>query len=247
MRTAYLLALTVLVTGATVRARAQDVVMARADTRPTITVSGSGEVSAAPDRAVVRLGAEAQANEAAGAQAQVNDIVQQALQQIRAVGIEERKIQTTGVSLYPVYEPQQFKPNEVPAAPRVAGYRASNVIQVEVNNLALVGKVIDAGVKAGANRIEGVSFDLQNDLPARTEALKQAVAEARAKAATMAAALDVKLAGVAEGIEGGVNTIPPMPRLGVMAARVEAPGTPVQPGEMRIQAAVTLRYHIVEK
>lgn len=228
-------------------AQAQDAAVVVRDTKPGLTVTGNGEVAAAPDRATVRLGAEVQAANASEAQAQVNDIVQRTLQQVKAVGVEERKIQTSGISLFPVYAPQQFKPNEQPEAPRIVAYRASNTVQVEVNNLALIGKVIDAGVAAGANRVEGVSFSLENDLTARVRALQQAVAEARDKAAAMAGALGVRLVEVSDVTEGSVNVIAPMPRLGVMMARADAAATPVQPGEMRIQASVTLHYHIAAK
>lgn len=225
----------------------QEVVVARGDVKPTLTVNGNSEVAITPDRAVVRLGAEAQADTAAAAQTQVNEIVQRALQQIRAVGIEERKIQTSGISLFPVYSQQEFRPNTPPVTPRIVAYRASNTVQVEVTNLTLVGKVIDAGTTAGANRIEGLNFDLQDDLPARMRALQQAVAEARTKANAMATALGVRLLEVSEVTEGGVNVVSPMPRMGLMVNRAEAASTPVQPGEVRVQASVTLRYRIAPR
>ncbi|MGB5619782.1 MAG: SIMPL domain-containing protein, partial [Desulfobacterales bacterium] len=42
----------------------------------TLTVGGHGEVSVAPDRALLRLGAVAQAAKASEAQSQVNQVVQ---------------------------------------------------------------------------------------------------------------------------------------------------------------------------
>lgn len=211
---------------------------------PTLAVSGQGEVMARPDRATVRLGAEAQAPTAQAAQSQVNAIMQRALQGIRAVGIEERKIQTTGLQLFPVYERQE-RGEETP--PRVVAYRATNTVQVEVENLTLVGKVVDAGVTAGANRIESIAFDLLNDTAARTQALQKAVAEARAKAAVLAEAAGVRLAGIWEIQEGGVNVIPPPRPYGdAMLMRAEA-ATPIQPGEVRVQASVTIRYHITTR
>ncbi len=103
--------------GLTTAVHAQEMVVAR-DTKPTLTVSGTGEIAAPPDRATVRLGAEAQAENASEAQAQVNDIVQKALQGVKAVGIEERKIQTSGISLFPVYAQQEYKPNTPQVVPR---------------------------------------------------------------------------------------------------------------------------------
>jgi uncharacterized protein YggE len=211
---------------------------------PTLTVNGQGEVSATPDRATVNLGAEAQGRDAASAQSQVNAIIQRALTQIRAVGIEERKIQTSGLQLFPIYENQ--RPGDE-GQPKVVAYRASNTLQIQVDNLTLIGRVIDAGVAAGANRVENVSFALQNDLPSRNEALRLAVSEARTKAETLAAALGVTLVEITEANEGGVSVIPPRPFDGMAFARSEMKATPVQPGELQVQASVTLRYRIAPR
>src|SRR5690606_5156162 len=70
---------------------------------PTLTVAGRGEVFATPDRAIVRLGAEAQAPEATDAQAKVNENMTKALAEIRKVGVEQNAIQTMGLNLFPVY------------------------------------------------------------------------------------------------------------------------------------------------
>lgn len=210
---------------------------------PTLTVGGQGEVAAPPDRATVRLGAEAQAADAAAAQSTVNATMQKALAEIQRVGIPERAIQTTGLNLSPVYAPRE--PGQEAELPRVIAYRASNSIQVQVDDLARVGKVIDAGVAAGANRLQGVSFELQNDLPQRTRALTLAAQEAKTKAQTIAAALQVELGQVREITEGGVSVIPRQENFAAsrMMAMDAAP-TPVQPGEVRVQASVTVRYEI---
>jgi uncharacterized protein YggE len=213
----------------------------RSNPVPTLTVTAQGEASAAPDRATVELGAEAQGKDAAAAQSQVNTIIQKALTQIRAVGIEERQIRTSNLQLYPVYEQQ--KPGDE-KAPRVVAYRATNTLQIKVEKLDLIGKVIDAGVTAGANRVENVNFDLKNDLAARTEALQKAVADARAKAEVLANALNVTLVEIIAVEEGGVNVIPPRPMQAELYARSDAKMTSVQPGELQIQASVTLRYRI---
>jgi uncharacterized protein YggE len=213
------------------------------DYTPTLTVMGRGEVMAAPDRAVVRLGAQAQAADAAAAQSTVNQTITKALADLRKLGIEQRSIQTAGLNLFPVYAPH--RPGSESDEPRVTGYRAANTIQVALDDLALVGKVIDTGVAAGVNRLEGVTFELRNDLPQRSEALRRAIEEAKSKAKTMAPALEVKLGRLREVVEGGISIEPPQPIL-AKAERfaMSATSTPVQPGELRVEATVTLRYEI---
>jgi uncharacterized protein YggE len=210
----------------------------------TVTVSGRGEVFATPDRAIIRLGAQAETNEASAAQSIVNQIMAKALADIQKLGIEQRSIRTLGLTLFPVYAPH--RPGTEFEEPKVWGYRAANTIQVTVDDLTLVGKIIDTGVAAGANRLDGVSFELRNDLPQRTQALQRAIEEAKAKAKAMAPTLEVKLGRLREAIEGGISVEPPQP----MFARAERAAfasaqTPVEPGELRVEASVTLRYEIL--
>ncbi|HWN95141.1 MAG TPA: SIMPL domain-containing protein [Methylomirabilota bacterium] len=206
-----------------------------------MTVTGTGETTAAPDHAVVRLGATAQAEEAAAAQISVNEVMQKALAEIERIGIVRRSIRTSGLTLMPIYAPQ--KPDRA-IEPRVVAYRAGNTIEVIVEDTKLVGKVIDAGLGAGANRLEGVSFGLRNDLPQRTAALRAAVDEARTKAQTIARALDVPLGSVREVIEGGVQVFRPERFATARGMMADAMQTPVEPGEVRVQASVTIHYDI---
>jgi uncharacterized protein YggE len=85
-------------------------------------------------------------------------------------------------------------------------------------------------------------------LPRREQALKQAVQEARSKAQVMADALRVNLNEVLEVAEGGVSIMQPQmamtSRVMTMAADVN---TPVSPGEIEVNASVTVRYRISPK
>lgn len=211
----------------------------------TLTVQGSGEVRAKPDMATVRLGATVQAEDASKAQEQVNAIMQKTLAALKELGIPEDHIQTAGISLHPVYQHDRPRPAEA-TEPKITGYRASNTVEVRVENLAKTGDVIDVAVEQGANELQGVSFQLKNDTPQRTEALKKAVAEARQKAQALAAAAEVTLGPVFRLDEQSVNVIYPQARLGMAAGRAMEAATPVQPGEITVNAAVTLTYRIAQ-
>ncbi len=211
---------------------------------PSITVNGSGEVRAEPDEAVVQLGVVAQTDSARQAQQEANRIGQAILQGVSALGVPKEAIQTAQLVLTPVYD-QPSPQRQAPQAPHVVGYRASNVVSVRLDDLAKVGPVIDAAIGAGANRVEGVDFQLKDDREARESALQQAVAEARGKARAIAAALDVKLGAVLDVQEGGVSIQTPKygaPRMLAMEAR--SAETPVSAGQVTVSANVTLRYRI---
>ncbi|HSS49232.1 MAG TPA: SIMPL domain-containing protein [Thermoanaerobaculia bacterium] len=214
------------------------------DAIPTLTVSGSGQARVAPDEAHVRLGVVAQAPTARAVQDQVNRIANAVLEAIRKVGIPAEDVQTSGLSLSPLYS--QVRQGNENQAPKITGYQANNTVTVRVGDLAKTGPVIDAGLGAGANSLEGVDFGLRNDEAARAQALADAARAARAKAETLAKALGVRLGEILEVAEGGVSVSPPpSPRYGM--ARMEAASmapTPVSAGQVGVEASVTLRYRI---
>lgn len=213
--------------------------------QPSIVVTGRGEASGRPDRAVVRLGATAQAEAASAAQQQVNQVVGRAIEQIKALGIPEERIQTSGISLHPVYS-QRPRPRGDGDEMRITGYQASNTVRVQIDELLKVGDVIDAGVSAGANEVQGVSFELRDDARQQAAALMQAARQAHGKAAALAMAMDVQLGPVMEVIESGVQPVYQMMDMR-MAMGGAAEGTPVQPGEVQVGASVTVRFMILRR
>ena len=216
------------------------------DPTPSITVSGSGEVRSAPDEALVSLGVVAQAEQARDAQREASRIAQAILDGIAALGVPEEAIQTSQLVLTPVYEQPRYDQRQpVPTEPRIVAYQASNVVTVRLEDLAKIGPVIDAGIAAGANQLQGVIFQLRDDRAAREEALAQAVAAARGKAAAIAAALGVELGPVLDAQEGGVTIFRPQIATRAMAMEMSADqGTPVAPGEVTVSGNVTIRYRI---
>ena len=210
---------------------------------PVLIASGNASVMAVPDQATVRLGIVRQAAVAQTAQEQANTAAQEILNAVQKAGVSANQIQTARLVLTPVYAPRAPESRD---APRIVAYNATNTISIRLDNLSIVGAVIDAGLKAGANQLEGVVFGLRNDLPSRQQALRQAVEEARSKAQVMAEAARVGLGEVLEVSEGGVSILDHEP---VFAGRVMAAAVapPVSPGEIEVRASVTIRYRITGK
>jgi uncharacterized protein YggE len=205
-----------------------------------LVVYGNSEVRAVPDQAIVRLGIVRQATVAQTAQEEANSVAQEILSAITKVGVAQKDIQTARLILSPVYAPRTTDQ-------KIVSYNATNTVSIRLDNLGLVGSVIDAGLKAGANQLEGVQFSLRNELPAREQALKEAVQEARGKAQAMADALRVNLADVIEASEGGVSVVPRIEAKFSTAAGTAPDSTPVSPGEISVRANVTIRYRINTK
>jgi uncharacterized protein YggE len=212
---------------------------------PALIVSGNSSVMTVPDQATVRLGIVRQAPVAQTAQDQASTAAQEILNAVQRAGATANQIQTARLVLSPVYAPRGPDSRE---APRIVAYNATNAISIRLENLSIVGAVIDAGLKAGANQLEGVFFGLRNDLPSRQQALKQAVEEARSKAQVMADTLRVNLVEVLEVSEGGVSIVDRVePFMAGRALAAAAPETPVSPGQIEVRASVTIRYRIAPK
>ena len=207
---------------------------------PVLRVQGSAEIRVAPDLAVVRLGVAEEARTAREAQSAVNIAANGILDAVRGLGLEERHVQTVRLMLSPVYSQRR---QDDPEEPRIVGYRASTSVSVRVEDLDLVGQVIDAALNAGANQLEGVSFALQDDQEVRQEALRQAIAEARGKADAMAEALGVSLEAIISVTEGNVAVRPPVMNSRMMTLQAEAP-TSVSSGEVSVSASVSIDYQI---
>jgi len=207
---------------------------------PVLVVSGNGESRATPDEARVRLGVTRQTASARDAQQAVNNVAQAILAAVTKMGVPKEDIQTSQLTLQPVYS--QGQPG---MEPRIRAYQASNIITIRLTRLPMAGPVIDAGLEAGANRLDSLEFGLREDVAARSQALRLAVQEAQAKARVMADALGVRLVRVLEISEGGFNVRPPVFMESAMMARggVE---TPVSPGQVGVSATVSIRYQIAD-
>lgn len=212
---------------------------------PVLSVSGTGEARVTPDVATVRLGVLAQAETARAAQDEVSRTAAAILEAIRKLGVPQEQIQTSELSLNPVYG-QQPPDRSGLQEPRIVGYQATNVVSVRLEDLSKVGPVIDAGLGAGANRLDGLFFGLKDEGPARAAALTAAVGEARTKAEALARAAGVKLGELVEITEGGVNVFTPtfQKARGVAMEAMAMADTPVESGQVSVDASVTLRYRI---
>jgi hypothetical protein len=217
---------------------------AQADDSPpprTLSVVGHGEVKASPDLAFVQLAVETTAETAARAtseNARRTTAVIDALK--KKIGAKDR-VTTTGYSLQPQYATRRPGSD---APPEITGYVASNQVRVESRDLAKVGDLIDAAIAAGANRTDLLSFTLENRSPHLREALQEAGAEARAQAESIAEALGVELGEVLNASTAGVSPPIPIYKERMVAMAADSMSTPVEPGEVEVNATLTVTYRI---
>ena len=204
-----------------------------------VRASGEATVSAKPDRAQVDIGVISTASTAAQASAENATQTSAVLSSIRQALGSGGDVKTLGYSLGPRYDYSNGR------APRITGYEARNTVIVTIDQLPLLGKVIDAATSTGANNINGISFMLRDDTAVRAEALSQAAEKARGNAEILAKALGVKSVGVlqAEPTEAPVRPLfkAAMPMATAAMERVQ---TPVEAGNLEVRATVTVTLEI---
>ncbi len=209
--------------------------------RPNIAVSGEGEVRAEPDLAVVSVGVTVVSPASQDAMDQVSLRMTDVIASARALGVQDRDIQTSGLSLQPIFR-QRTRADE---PQEIEAYRASNNVSIIVRDIARAGTVLDAASRGGANVIGGVRFGLSNVDDIRRDALANAVRDAERKARAIASAAGVNITGVLSIAEEGVAVPRPVAQTdSVRGAAAEAVAPPVEPGELVIRARVRASYGI---
>lgn len=211
-------------------------------TTPRIVVSGQGEAAIAPDMAWLNLSVMREADTARAALDDANEAVAGVIAALKQAGIEERDLQTSGLSINPRYVYPQNNDGSQP--PRIVGYQVTNSLSVRVRDLARLGEVIDRAVTLGVNQGGGITFDNDDPSEAVAQARRRAVAEAREKAETLAEAAGVTLGRVIE-ISESAPMQPPMPL--AKAMRMEAApdaSVPIEAGENTYRVQVGVTYEI---
>lgn len=209
---------------------------------PQIVTTGQGESRIAPDRARIEISVQTRALTAAAAGSENARKQQAVLDALKKLGFGSDQLSTVNYSLYP--EMQYDKDGRTS---RVVGYTAMNTVRVEVRDLALVGKAIDASLTAGANVISSLTFYASNTDSARREALATAVSRARADADVLAKAAGGSVGQLMEISTGEVRLPMPMNKVmirGNIAGQM-AEATPIDPAEQTISAFVSARWAFV--
>ena len=205
----------------------------------TITLNGHGSVDREPDMASVNVGVNVEAETARAAMSEQAEKMNAVFAAVKAAGIADRDMQTSNLSLNPVYDYSRDD-----SRPRLRGYNAANQITINVRDLDSLGEMLDAIVKAGSNQINSVQFGIEESMEALDEARMGAITDAQRKAELYAQAAGYRVARIVNISEGG-GYQPPMP----MATRMvsaEASSTPIARGEVSLTADVNVTFELVK-
>ena len=147
----------------------------------TISVNGLGRVTVVPDVADVSVGVSLTRTTVRDAQAAAATAMTAVIAALHKAGVADKDIQTTSLSLQPVYD---YSVNG--NAPKLTGYQIANTVQATVRDLGTISDVIDGALAAGATTLNGITFRVDDPSAAEAQARVAAMQDARAKADALA-------------------------------------------------------------
>ena len=205
----------------------------------TLSLSTEAEASAAPDIASISTGVTSRANTSDAAMSDNAQRMQKLMQAIKAAGIAEKDVQTSGIMLQPqtVYEEGK--------APRIEGYEARNTVSLKVRDLSKLGAVIKALADQGADQINGPSFSIDDPEPLYDQARATALKTAQERAKSYADRLGLKvrrIVSISEGRSGRVVAMPMMRMTAMKASADMAP--PVSVGESSVSINLDVKFEL---
>ena len=205
----------------------------------TISVNGLGRVTVVPDVADVSVGVSLTRTTVRDAQAAAATAMTAVIAALHKAGVADKDIQTTSLSLQPVYD---YSANG--NAPRLTGYQIANTVQATVRDLGTISAVIDGALAAGATTLNGITFRVDDPSAAEAQARVAAMQDARSKADALAKAAGVTITGVASITEQSENVPVPVPVFATAGAADKAASTPVQAGTNEVDVSVSVVYLI---
>jgi uncharacterized protein len=203
------------------------------------TSSGTGKATAIPDIATVSIGVTQKATTVEQAQEKINEASKKITDALKALGIEEKYIDTTNYSINPEYDYRLGQ--------RITGYTATQNMEIKIKDIAKINKAVDIATQQGANVVGGVNFTFSDELQKKLEdkARNQAVKNAKEKAESLAKAAGIRLGRLINVDESNYSPIRAFAPAGAGDAKMSleslAPSN-ITPGEGTVNTTVTLSY-----
>ena len=207
-----------------------------------VSVSGHGEVRAAPDFALVTLGIVAREPTLTAARTEANRVIEALLQVTRDLRLPTERVRSTRISVNPEYSwnaPRRER--------QLLAYVVQRQLIVDLRELDRLGELVERGVTAGANLVSEPALDSSRRADLEREALALAVTDARSNAAVIARTLGGSV-GAARKVSSSIAALPlPMPMARVAMARAESGAAPesYQSGELSFAASVSASFDLI--
>lgn len=212
----------------------------------TISVSGKGEIFAAPDVATFTFSVSEEAPIVKTAQDKVEEKMDAILADLKKNGVEDKDIKTIAYDIYPRYDYIRSS-YDVSGKQVLSAYVVSQSVQIKVKKLEDAGKLLSGIGEFGATNISGLTFLVDKQDEIARNARDQAIADAREQANKLAQSLGVKIIGITSFYETSPYQPYPMyakeMSLGMGGDGAQSAVT-LPTGENKITSNVTITYEI---
>ena len=223
--------------GAPAASAAAPPVPTRAAAEPTLTVRGEGRARATPDSATIFVSVRRRARTAAAARTQANDRTRAVIAALVGTGLDRAELQTSTIGLR----------REAPRRGQAVRGRfvASASITVRTRRIDLVGALLAAATRAGADNVNGPNFTLADPSSAAVAATEAALTDARRRADAAANALGMRVSGVRSvGLDPAVAPSEPVAGSTPEADSDEGRSPPVEPGQAEVRVTVVVVFEL---
>jgi uncharacterized protein YggE len=227
------------------------------DTTPatnTITVQGEGKATALPDVATITFSVMDTESSVEAAQTKATTQTNAAIAAVKAFGIKDTDVQTTGYNVSPQYSyannpcaPGMLCP-QTTSAPTITGYQVEQTVSVKVRDTSKAGDVLQKLGSLGVQNISGPDFEVDNPDAVQSQARADAIAKAKTQAQLLSKQLGVHLGKVVSFSDNSNNQVYPTvygaaaSGIGMKAAVAPAPQLPT--GQNEYDESVSVTYEI---
>ena len=202
----------------------------------TVSFTGEGKVSSAPDTAKISIGLVTDGKNSISVQNENTEKMNKVIDYLKKEDIDSANIKTSQYNLSPKYE--YSKGNAI-----LSGYTLTQSVEVTVRGLSKVGAILDGAVNNGANQINSVSLFIDKPEELKNKAREDAVAQAKEKAVGAAKIAGFRLGRLVSFSEN-FSGEPPVyfESMGKGEAASSAPQ--IEPGSQEVKVSITLTYLI---
>ena len=203
-----------------------------------LTVTATGRADTRPDEARLQLGVQSQAGNAEEASRLNREKMSRVTDALTRLGVKPDDVQTRNLSL-----------QRIDYGRERGQFRADNVVEVKLRDMARVGDAVTAVTTAGANVMSGPDLRVSDREGSSRSAYAAAYRAARLRAEAYAGAADLKIArvlGIYDGGEYGVPAPPPAPPV-VRTMNVEQAAVPFNPGINSTEVRVRVDFALARK
>ncbi|GLB50164.1 SIMPL domain-containing protein [Neptunitalea lumnitzerae] len=202
---------------------------------PTVSVTGTGNVTIVPDGVTISVKIENEGNSAIEVKKQNDQSIDATIKFLKKSKLDKSNYKTEYVRISKNYNYQtkEYK------------YVATQTLLIELKDLSKYESIMQGLFENGVNGINNISFTSTKIKELQAEARKKAIANAKQKALEYVSVLDQNIGKAIQISESGSNYVPtPVMYKTVALADGSAPENTIAEGEMEISVNISVVFEL---